>query len=46
MDKLVAGLKEIRPLMGSEGSVISEKSVTEIKATAKRLDELVHSKNP
>jgi hypothetical protein len=32
--------------MGSEGSVISEKSVKEIKTTVKRLDEVVHSKNP
>jgi hypothetical protein len=46
VDKLISGLKEIRPLMGSEGSVISEKSVKEIKAIAKRLDDLVHSKNP
>jgi hypothetical protein len=46
VDKLDAGLKEVRPLVGTEGSVISEKSVKEIKAIAERLNKLVNPKKP
>jgi hypothetical protein len=44
--KLREGLKEIRPLMGKSGADITEKSVTEIKSIAERLNKMVHSKNP
>jgi hypothetical protein len=42
--KMREGLEEIRPLMGTEGSTISEKAAVKIGSTAERLDTLIHSK--
>lgn len=46
VEKLREGLQQIKPLMGKEGSAISEKSVQEIKAITERLNKAVHAKNP
>jgi hypothetical protein len=46
VEKLRTSLREIRPLMGTEGAVISEKSVGEMKAITERLTTLFHAKNP
>ncbi len=44
VEKAREALNEIKPLMGTEGAVISEKTVGEIKAIATRLINLIHAK--
>lgn len=42
--KMQKGLAEIRPLMGTEGSPISEKTVDDIRAIVEELNKAIHAK--
>ena len=43
--KMQKGLSEIRPLMGTEGTPISEKTVDDIRVIAEELNKAIHAKS-